>query len=175
MKTLIFAGSNRADSLHRNMAAQVAALSPGAATLIELRDFPMPLYDGDLEAAQGIPANALRFKRLIAEHDTIVIASPEYNGFFPALIKNAIDWATRPQPGEMHSQVFCGKRVVLVSASPGPGGGRRGLVQLREQMEILGATVVGEVAVPKALSADLGAVARRVVEVVENAETAAAA
>lgn len=174
MKTLIFAGSTRADSLHRSLAMQVAALAPGA-TLIELRDFPMPLYDGDLEADQGIPANALRFKRLISEHDTIVIASPEYNGFFPALIKNAIDWATRPEPGEMHSQVFRGKRVVLVSASPGQGGGRRGLVQLREQMENLGARVVGEVAVPKALSADFEDVARRVVDLVQTRDTAAAA
>jgi NAD(P)H-dependent FMN reductase len=144
-------------------------------TLIELRDLPMPLYDGDLEASEGIPEGARRFKRLLAEHDILVIASPEYNGFFPALVKNAIDWATRPEPGESHSQAFRGKKIVLLSASPGPGGGRRGLVQLREQMETVGARVVGEVAVPKALSADFSEVARRVAELVNSVDVAASA
>src|SRR5580765_5713363 len=117
MKTLIFAGSTRSDSLHRKLAREIGLNIPGS-TLIELRDLPMPLYDGDLEAAEGVPAGARKFKKLLRDHETLVIASPEYNGFFPALVKNVIDWATRPEPGESHSIAFGGKKVVLVSASP---------------------------------------------------------
>jgi len=166
MKTLVFAGSTRSDSLHRKLAREIAGRVPES-TLIELRDLPMPLYDGDLEAAEGVPASARTFKKLLREHETLIIASPEYNGFFPALVKNVIDWATRPEPGESHSLAFCGKRVVLVSASPGPGGGRRGLVQLREQLEAIGASVIGEVSVPKALHADFAAVAREVAQMAD--------
>lgn len=158
MNTLVFAGSTRGDSIHRRLAKSIAGGLDGS-TLIELRDFPMPLYDGDLEAADGLPANARRFKELLRKHETLVVVSPEYNGFFPAIVKNAIDWATRPEPGESHSAAFRGKNVVLVSASPGPGGGRRGLVQLREQFEVLGANVVSETSIPKALAADLDGIA----------------
>src|SRR5436305_10107125 len=131
MKTLIFAGSTRNDSLNRKLAQEIHSALPSS-TLLELRDYPMPLYDGDLEVRAGLPEAVRHFRHLLREHETLVIASPEYNGFFPAMLKNVIDWATRPEAGESHSAAFRGKDVILVSASPGPGGGRRGLVQLTE-------------------------------------------
>lgn len=172
MKTLIIAGSTRRDSLNRMLAKEIGKAVPGA-DLLELRDLPMPFYDGDLEVAEGLPENARVFRKMVREHETLVIAAPEYNGFFPAVVKNAIDWATRPEAGEVHSAVFRGKNVVLVSASPGPGGGRRGVVQLREQMEVLGANVIGEITVPKALNADFAEVAARVAQTLAPGEQAA--
>ena len=150
MSVLVFAASTRNDSLHRKLAREAARHIPGA-EVIELRDFPMPLYDGDAEAATGIPENARALKRLIQNHDSLVIASPEYNGSFPAVLKNAIDWITRPEPGETHSSVFKSKPVGLLSTSPGPSGGQRGLRHLRELFEMIGARVLPEqVTVPKA-------------------------
>jgi len=104
----------------------------------------MPLYDGDLEAAQGHPEAARAFRDLLGAHDAIVIASPEYNGSFPALVKNTIDWASRPAPGERPAQLFRGKLAALVSTSPGPGGGRRGLKHLRELLTMIGVNVIPE-------------------------------
>jgi chromate reductase, NAD(P)H dehydrogenase (quinone) len=104
----------------------------------------MPFYDGDLETAGGLPAPAKAFKELLRAHDALVIASPEYNGSFPALLKNAIDWASRPEPGEPHLAVFRGKTAALLSASPGPGGGARGLRHLRELLEMIGVQVLPE-------------------------------
>ena len=172
MKTLIFAGSTRNDSLHRRLAGEIHSALPGS-TLLELRDYPMPLYDGDLEARTGLPEAVRHFKQLLREHDTLVIASPEYNGFFPAIVKNVIDWATRPEPGESHSVAFRGKDVILVSASPGPSGGRRALVQLTEQLEAIGAKVVKTIAVPKALSADFRVTASEVSAALTPSEQAA--
>src|ERR1700759_1011464 len=94
-RILIFAASNRADSYHRRLArAAVESLTAAGAevTLADLRDYPLPLYDGDLETAQGLPERAKTFKELLRSHDGVVIASPEYNGSFSALLKNTIDW-----------------------------------------------------------------------------------
>ena len=80
-----------------------------------------------------------------------MIASPEYNGSFPALIKNVVDWTTRPAPGERPASAFRGKTAALLSASPGPGGGRRGLRHLRELLEMIGVEVASaDVAIPRA-------------------------
>jgi NAD(P)H-dependent FMN reductase len=156
-KVLVFAGSTRTDSFHRKLAREAAEVLAGdgaSVTFIDLKDFQLPLYDGDTESASGLPENAKRLKQLIREHDSIAIASPEYNGSFPALVKNVVDWVTRPEPGEGHSQVFKGKTVALLSTSPGPGGGRRGLRHLRELFEMIGAIVVpGQVTVAKAFQA----------------------
>lgn len=153
MKTLVIAGSTRVDSLHRKLAKEAARQMPGA-TYVELAEFPMPLYDGDSEAARGLPETVLAFKRLLAGYDALWIASPEYNGSFPAIVKNLVDWVTRPEPGEGHSAAFRGKTVGLLSTSPGPSGGRRGLKHLRELFEMIGARVLTEqVAIPKATQA----------------------
>src|ERR1022692_1776426 len=123
-KILVFAGSTRNDSLHRKL-VQVAAAElrrvGGDAAVADLRDYPMPLYDGDLEAAQGMPAGAKALKDLVRGQDGLVIASPEYNGSFSALLKNAIDWISRPETGERRLAAFHGKAAALLSASPGPG------------------------------------------------------
>lgn len=144
-KILIFAGSTRAHSLHRKIALEATELlrTLGAdVTFADLRDYPMPLYDGDFEEAHGLPPNAKAFKELLRAHDVLVIASPEYNGSFSAVLKNAIDWSSRPEPGEAHLAVFRGKVAAIMSASPGPGGGRRGLKHLRELLEMIGVRVV---------------------------------
>jgi chromate reductase len=144
-KILVFAGSTRANSLHRKLALETVDLlraSGADATFADIRDYPMPIYDGDLEEASGLPPNAKAFKELARAHDVFVIASPEYNGSFPAVLKNAIDWISRPEPGEPRLAVFRGKTAAIMSASPGPGGGRRGLKHLRELLEMIGVTVI---------------------------------
>jgi chromate reductase len=144
-KILVLAGSARLDSIHRKLARQtVEALRDAGveATLADLRDFPMPIYDGDLEAGEGLPAAATALKELARRHDGFAIASPEYNGSFPALLKNALDWISRPEPGDRPLEVFRGKVAAILSASPGPGGGRRGLHHLRELLEMMSVSVI---------------------------------
>jgi chromate reductase, NAD(P)H dehydrogenase (quinone) len=144
-RILVISGSARVDSVNRKLARQtVEALRHAGveATLADLRDFPMPIYDGDLEAGEGIPPAAKALKELARAHDGFAIASPEYNGSFPALLKNALDWISRPEPGERHLEVFRGKVAAILSASPGPGGGRRGLHQLRELLEMMSVSVI---------------------------------
>ena len=157
MKVLVFAGSTRADSFNRRLAVLAAKelRKYGVdTTLAELRDFAMPLYDGDTEAATGLPPSAQAFKDLVRAHDALAIASPEYNGSFPALIKNSIDWISRPAPGEKMLEVLRGKTVALLSTSPGPGAGKRGLKHLRELFEMIGMNVLPEqVAIAKAMQA----------------------
>jgi NAD(P)H-dependent FMN reductase len=152
-KILVLAGSARQDSVHRKVARQVveALREAGAeATLADLREFPMPIYDGDLEAGEGPPPAARALKELARTHDGFAIASPEYNGSFPALLKNALDWISRPEPGERPLEVFRGKVAAILSASPGPGGGRRGLRHLRELLEMMNVGVIPqEVAIPR--------------------------
>jgi NAD(P)H-dependent FMN reductase len=156
-KVLVFAGSTRTGSFNGKLAHQAAGELRRAGmsvTLADLRDYPMPLYDGDSEAAQGMPENARRFKELVRGHDALVIASPEYNGSFSALLKNTIDWISRPAPGEPPLAVFRGKPAALLSASPGPGAGNRGLRHLRELLEMIGMKVVpAQVAVARASQA----------------------
>jgi NAD(P)H-dependent FMN reductase len=146
-KILVLAGSARIDSIHRKLARQTvdALRHEGVeATLADLRDFPMPIYDGDLEAGEGLPPTAKALKELARRHDGFAIASPEYNGSFPALLKNALDWISRPEPGDRPLEVFRGKVAAILSASPGPGGGRRGLHQLRELLEMMSVSVIAE-------------------------------
>jgi chromate reductase, NAD(P)H dehydrogenase (quinone) len=155
-RALVFAGSTRTDSLNRKLAlaaAEELRRRGMEVTFAELRDYPLPMYDGDLESGSGVPEKAQAFRKLIEANDVLVIASPEYNGSFPAVVKNTIDWVSRARSGERPAAAFHGKTAVLLSASPGPGGGRRGLRHLRELLEMIGVTVVGEVAVPKAFEA----------------------
>jgi NAD(P)H-dependent FMN reductase len=98
-KLLFLAGSARQDSWNKQLAKEACALaeSKGAVvSWVDLKDYPMPLYDGDVESAQGIPENAKKLKALFAQQDGIFIASPEYNGSFSPLLKNTIDWLSRP-------------------------------------------------------------------------------
>lgn len=154
---LAFSGSTRTESYNQKLVrvAAGAAESRGAGvTLVRLADYPMPLYDAELESESGIPPNAAAFKELMTTHQGLLIASPEYNSSLTAVLKNTIDWASRPAPGEAPLQCFRGKVVSLMSTSPGTLGGLRGLVHLRSIFSNMGCIVLpDQVAVPSAGSA----------------------
>lgn len=144
---LAFAGSTRQDSYNKKLvqiAAQGASHAGADVTYLDLRDLPLPLFDEDIEAQEGIPANAKKLKELMIAHQGFLIASPEYNSSLTAILKNAIDWASRPQPGELPLACFAGKVAVLMSASPGALGGLRGLVHLRAILGNLSMIVLPE-------------------------------
>ena len=153
-KVLAFAGSTRTGSYNKKLAQRAAASARAAGadvTLIDLRDFTMPLYDGDLETASGLPPYAVTFKELLLAHQGLLIASPEYNSSIPGVLKNAIDWASRVAPNEAPLACFAGKVAALTSASPGALGGLRGLVTLRSILGNIQVLVLPEqVAIPKA-------------------------
>ena len=153
-KILAFAGSTRKESFNKKLvkiAGDAARASGAQVTVVDLRDFSMPLYDGDLEAEQGIPENAKKFKSLLLAHDGFLISAPEYNSSISGVLKNTIDWASRPVPGEAPLACFSGKVVSLMSASPGALGGLRGLVIVRSLLSNIGVIVLpNQVAVPKA-------------------------
>jgi chromate reductase len=133
-KILAFAGSTRTDSFNKKLikiAVEGARAAGAEVTLVDLRDFPMPLYDGDLEEAGGIPEQGKRLKKLFLEHDGLMISSPEYNSSIPGVLKNALDWVSRSEPGEAPLACFSGKTAALMSASPGALGGSRALVVVR--------------------------------------------
>lgn len=126
-------------------------MSGAAVTLIDLKDYALPIYDGDLEAKSGLPENAKRLKTLAKTHDALLIASPEYNSSFTPLLKNALDWMSRQEAGEKSLEAFQGKTAALLSASPGKLGGLRGLVHLRSMLGNIGVLVLpDQVAVPNA-------------------------
>jgi NAD(P)H-dependent FMN reductase len=133
-KILAFAGSTREGSYNKQLlklAAAAASKAGGDVQVIDLRDFHLPIYDGDLESREGLPENARKLKQLFISHQAILISSPEYNSSVSGVLKNAIDWVSRPAPGEAPLAGFEGKVAGLLSASPGALGGLRGLVQLR--------------------------------------------
>src|SRR5919198_2770214 len=102
-KILAFAGSTRTESFNKKLVrvAVAGARAAGAeVTLIDLRDFPMPLYDGDLEAKEGLPANARKVKDLFLAHQGLLLSCPEYNSSITGVLKNTIDWVSRQAPGE---------------------------------------------------------------------------
>lgn len=139
-RILAFSGSARRESLNRKLLAVVvdATRAAGAeVTLVDLNDFPLPLYHGDLEDAQGLPANAARLIELIAGHPGLLIASPEYNSMFTPLLKNTIDWCTRGD-----ANPFTGRVAAVVSASPGMLGGVRSMTLVRQLLTHLGCHVV---------------------------------
>jgi len=150
MKTriLAWAGSSRKESFNRKLlaVAVTGAEEAGAeVTTIDLGDYPMPLVNQDLEAETGIPENGLKFKRLLLEHDALLIASPEYNGSISPLLKNALDWASRAETDdEIPLAAYRGKTAAILAASPGALGGLRGLVVLRMLLGNLGITVLPE-------------------------------
>ncbi|WP_035844514.1 NADPH-dependent FMN reductase [Kitasatospora azatica] len=139
LRVLVFGASLRGDSTNARLAALVAQLVADAgatADLTSLGDFEMPLYNGDVDAAQGPPKGALDLRDRIERCDGFVIASPEYNASVPGVLKNAIDWVSRVQP-----QPLKDKNAMLVSASPSLSGGNRGLWALRVPLEHLGTRV----------------------------------
>lgn len=152
---LVFGGSLRAGSFNQKLAtiAADAARAAGAeVTLISLRDYRMPLFDEDLESELGMPEAAQKLKALFAEHDGLIIASPEYNSTITAVLKNSIDWVSRATtPDEPPLSVLRGKSAAILSASPGGYGGSRSLAQLRPFLVNIGIFVMpDQVSVAKA-------------------------
>ncbi|MHC4957015.1 MAG: NADPH-dependent FMN reductase [Planctomycetota bacterium] len=144
-KILALAGSTRSGSFNKRLAALAAerARAAGAeVSLVDLRDFAMPLYDGDLEAEHGVPETANELRALMTSHDGLLLACPEYNGSITAVLKNAIDWVSRPVEGEAPMAAFRGKVAGLLAASPGALGGLRGLVHVRAILSGIGMYVV---------------------------------
>lgn len=125
IKLLFFAGSARKNSLNKNLAkaAYNIALNQGStATFIDLKDYPMPLYDGDLEDESGLPEKAIELKEVFMAHNGFFIASPEYNSSFSPLLKNSLDWVSRPhEKNEPPLSAYCNKVAAITAASPGGG------------------------------------------------------
>jgi NAD(P)H-dependent FMN reductase len=133
-KILAFAGSLRAESFNKKLlkiAVRGARDAGSDVTELDLRDLPMPIYDADLQAKEGFPASAKKFKELVASHAGLMIASPEYNWGMSGALKNALDWASRGDGKELPYAATQGRFAVIMSTSNGIYGGVRGLLQLR--------------------------------------------
>ena len=146
LKILVIPGSLRTGSLNARLAAVAAhelVQSDVDVTCISLSDFPLPIYDGDLEAKSGVPRHAVNLKRMIGAHHGVLIVTPEYNSSVPALVKNTIDWISRVQdPQEARGQVFRERVFAIASASGGRLGGTRALSALRLILSACHASVV---------------------------------
>lgn len=153
-KILAFAGSTRAESFNKKLVkvAAAGAKETGAdVTIIDLRDYPLPLYDEDLEKKVGLPSNANKLKELLISHHGFLISSPEYNSSISGVLKNTIDWTSRQGDDEFPMSCFKNKVTGLMSASPGGLGGLRGLVHVRAILENMGVLVIPtQVAISKA-------------------------
>jgi NAD(P)H-dependent FMN reductase len=154
-RILVFAGSARKASFNKKLAKAAAAAAEkagGAVTFIDLADYPMPIYDGDLEDAEGLPENAHKLKKLFFDHDALIIACPEYNGSITPLLKNTIDWVSRKADADEGPLACYQDKVgLIVSASPGALGGLRALRHLRIVLEGINVLVLpDQKAVPKA-------------------------
>lgn len=153
-RLVVFAGSARKASLNKRLARAAVRRAEAAGAQVrslDLDDYPMPLYHGDLEAEEGVPENARKVARFLYESDAFLLACPEYNGSITPLLKNTIDWASRPQEGLPRLGAFRGKVAGLLSASPGRLGGLRGLVHVRAILGGIGVLVSpNQLAVPHA-------------------------
>jgi chromate reductase len=156
MRLLFFAGSTREGSYNKKLArlAQHIATANGIeGVFVDLKDYPMPLYNGDLEAEQGPPQKAAEFKALLSEYQGVFIASPEYNSSVTPLLKNTIDWVTRVRAkGETGLEVYKTRVFAISGASPGYYGAMRSLLTLRQILVIgTGAMVIPQqLALPRA-------------------------
>jgi NAD(P)H-dependent FMN reductase len=155
-KILVFAGSIRTGSHNARLAALASkelTLAGADVTRISLADYPLPLYEADLEANAGQPDNALKLKRMLMAHHGVFIASPEYSASVTPVLKNAIDWVSRVRErGDPTYAAFKGRVFAISSASPGTSGGLRSLMALRQILELgCGAlTLPEQVAIPQA-------------------------
>lgn len=151
-KILAVAGSFREHSYNKrvlNIAAEGARNAGAEVTVIDLRDFPLPIYDADMQANGAFDENAMRLQNIFNEHDGFLIASPEYNGSIPGGFKNAIDWISRANDRYKMYEPVSGKSAALITASPGQFGGLRCLAHLRAVFSGMGVHVLPmEVAVP---------------------------
>src|SRR6185503_6810872 len=146
LKILVIPGSLRTGSLNARLAAVAAhelAQAGADVTRISLADYPLPIYDGDLQAKSGVPKNAVNLKRMMGAHHGVLVVTPEYNSSVPPLVKNTIDWITRVQdPRETRGQVFREKPFAIAAASENRLGGTRALAALRLILTACHATVI---------------------------------
>jgi NAD(P)H-dependent FMN reductase len=146
LKILVIPGSLRTGSLNAKLAAAAAyefVQADAEVTRISLGDFPLPIYDGDLQNKSGVPKNAINLKRMIGAHHGVLIVTPEYNSSVPPLVKNTIDWVTRVQdPHETRGQVFRERAFAIAAASESRLGGTRALAALRLILSACHATVI---------------------------------
>ena len=156
-KILAFAGALRKDSTNKKtikIAVEGARQAGAEVTHIELNDFPVPLYNGDEEAAYGLPEHAIRLQELMLAHDGLLISSPEYNSGISGTLKTYIDWTSRPHGEHKAGACYGGKVGIIMSASPGALGGLRGLFDLRKVLSTMGVIVLpDEFAVSKSYEA----------------------
>lgn len=144
-KILAFSGSIRTGSINSQALehAIAGAREAGAeVTHIDLRDYPLPLMNEDLEASHGVPSAAVQLKTLFKAHDGLLLACPEYNSSITPLLKNTLDWVSRTHAGESGLVPYQGKWAALVSASTGNLGGIRGLRHVREILTTLQVLVI---------------------------------
>jgi chromate reductase len=158
LKILVIPGSLRTGSLNAKLAAAAAhqfAQAGADVTRISLDDFPLPLYDADLQTKSGVPKNAINLKRMISAHHGVLIVTPEYNSSVPPLVKNTIDWVTRVQDvQEARGQVFRERAFAIAAASESRLGGVRALAALRLVLTARHATVIpNQLALPFASEA----------------------
>src|ERR1700688_2434045 len=146
LKILVIPGSLRSGSLNARLAAVAAyelAQLGAEVSRISLADFPLPIYDGDLQSKSGVPKNAVNLKRMMSAHHGVLIVTPEYNSSVPPLVKNTIDWVSRVQdPPESRGQVFRERPFAIAAASEGRLGGTRSLAALRLILSACHATVI---------------------------------
>jgi chromate reductase len=154
IKVLAFGGSLRRESFNQKLvriAADGAAAAGADVTVVSLADYRLPVFDEDLEKEKGLPPEAIALKKLFNESHALLIASPEYNSSLTAALKNALDWVSRPAPGETTMSGFAQKTAAIMAASPGALGGLRGLVHLRAILGSIGVLLLpDQIAVMKA-------------------------
>jgi chromate reductase, NAD(P)H dehydrogenase (quinone) len=146
LKILVIPGSLRTGSHNARLAAAAAyqfAQAGAEVTRISLGDFPLPIYDGDLQTKSGVPKNAINLKRMIGAHQGVLFVTPEYNSSVPPLVKNTIDWVTRVQDAqETRGQVFRDRIFAIAAASESRLGGTRALAALRLILSACHATII---------------------------------
>jgi chromate reductase, NAD(P)H dehydrogenase (quinone) len=146
LKILVIPGSLRSGSLNARLAAVAAyelAQLGAEVSRISLADFPLPIYDGDLQTKSGVPKNAVNLKRMMSAHHGVLIVTPEYNSSVPPLVKNTIDWVSRVQDAhEARGEVFRGRAFAIAAASESRLGGTRSLAALRLILTACQATVI---------------------------------
>ena len=146
-KILAFAGSLRRESFNKKavrLAAEGARAAGAEVTFLDLKDYPVPVYDGDIEAEEGLPEAAVALQELLLAHDGLLIASPEYNSGISSSLKTYLDWTSRPRGALKSGDCYRGKTIALMAASPGALGGIRGLPQARSILGSMGALMLPE-------------------------------
>lgn len=146
-KLFMCAGSTRKDSYNKKLITcvqEIAQAQGATCTLVDLKEYPLPLYDGDLERVSGVPVHAKTLRHLMQDADAFVFASPEYNSGISGVFKNMLDWTSRADGNEPSLAAYKNKFACIMSASPGALGGLRGLIQLRSVLQNMGVTVLAE-------------------------------